>query len=833
MKLHVYQNSFLSGVLDPRAGGRVDTSAYAEGLRVGNNVTPHHLGSVRRRPGLRFVTTLPNVLTSYTSITATVPEGDSDTVPENAFDGDSSTTITGFNIGTTDPFIVVHYDLGSAQDVRFVDVIGIILSEDESTEFEVQWSADDSVWFTLGEAFELVDAVIARDYRRGNADGSVITARYWRVIRNGSTDLGTADVTLGEFSIWLDSGTISNVNIVPFEISTEDKYALVITDRTGTIVKDQDTLIGYIPLPYASADIPDIDGANLAETMALVHQDYEPRFVIREFGNENFQPEIVPFDSVPQYDFNDNVSPVETPEIQVVTFASGWTQGNTLQVELEQARSGVVTYAGDSSAAEQNTTAANLRKAIQGLFSVSGFTGVSVARTGTRQYTVTFAGASADTYDLLVVNPLSASVGATTTRSQVGAPRAENAWSTVRGWPRTVTFFEGRMYFGGTRALQQSLFGSSINNILDFQPIEGLDDEPVFLTLASAQLNAINGLFAGRTLEMFTSGGEFRFLKATGNPIVPSDAPAPQTQYGSARLAPVSIDGSTIFVHRTRKALRDFRFDFEQDANDSLGVSALASHLINGVVDLSAWNGSEFDELGLVLIVNGDGTAAIYNSRKETKTQAWTSWSTQGLFKAVAAVEENIFFAVRRTINSVDHLFLEITDPDCYNDCSVLQTQAADTTVRFLDHLIGQSCRVKADGFVLQNRTPDSDGEIVVEQNVETVEVGLNFTTAVTPMPLSASTRDRAATLLQKQRIVKVAVKVRNTLGLLMNGRPFSDRFFDIDNFDTPAETFTGNMRLEETTNWDLRDEKLVELTQVDPLPLEILMIETTIASEL
>ena len=60
-----------------------------------------------------------------------------------------------------------------------------------------------------------------------------------------------------------------------------------------------------------------------------------------------------------------------------------------------------------------------------------------------------------------------------------GVSRHEDAWSLTRGFPRTVTFFQGRLYFGDTRSLLQSLFGSVVNNILDFEILEGMDDEAI------------------------------------------------------------------------------------------------------------------------------------------------------------------------------------------------------------------------------------------------------------------------------------------------------------------------------------------------------------------
>jgi hypothetical protein len=40
---------------------------------------------------------------------------------------------------------------------------------------------------------------------------------------------------------------------------------------------------------------------------------------------------------------------------------------------------------------------------------------------------------------------------------------------------------------------------------------------------------------------------------------------------------------------------------------------------------------------------------------------------------------------------------------------------------------------------------------------------------------------------------------------------------------------FTGVHTLTDSTNWDLSEEKLVEFTQVDPLPLELLAVDIQI----
>lgn len=908
-KQYVVQSSFLSGVLDPRAAARVETDAYNNGLLRGVNIEPSQLGGMKRRRGLRFRDTLPNQLTRVTAgVTITAPNGGT---TANAND-DSETVVltTTTNVGTNDPYVVVHYDLGAATDVLFADARAIKSSGGSSTQFRIQYSTDNAAWTTLGDVFEVVDTT-SRSYRRGSTTAT--SARYWRIVKIGGTDMGAVTITLGDFSLWTDTGTVSAVRLFAFEVSTEEHYLIAATDRSLQVYSENGVLEVALPSPYESADLAGIDAAQNQDSMVFVCEDHAPRFLIPEF--DTFYADPIIFTYVPQYDFDDATSPTPTSEVQVITFGTSFAAGDTFQIELEGARTASISYAGDSGAADQAATAANLAREIQKLYTVLGFTGVTCARTGARQYTVTFAGASAKPYELMSGITLSTkattNVEITITRSATGVSRHEDAWSSTRGWPRTVTFFEGRMYFGGTRDLVQTLFGSKVNQILDFEIGEARDDDGIQVTLANQQLNSIEAVFSGRALQLFTSGGEFRYVKPQGDPITPADAPSNQTQFGSAKIRPVSTDGATIFTQRTRKAIRDFRYDYEEDAYNSLGVSSFAPHLINNVIGMTAWNGSDTDEISLVFVVNNDGTMAILSSRRDSDIRAWVQWTTQGAFRDAAAVVEDMYFAVERTINDVTYLFLEQGDETLYTDCAVsgplvstvditnvaLASSAvwstythnittnqvhgltagdlvsisgviasghyeiddgvyavvsvqdtthfrikvknltgfptgsyvsggsfpggSDTTVSGLDHLDGAECRVKADGFVLENRTPVA-GEITIEYDASTTEVGLNYDPEITPLSLVVQTPN-GVNAMRKRRITGARVRVHETLGLRVNGRALPDRRMDISNFDEPVEPVTGIIGIEETTNWDRDQDKLVSFTQVDPLPMHIL----------
>lgn len=830
MRTHVVQTSFLSGVLDPRARARVETDAYNQGMLVGVNVEPIHLGGVRRRRGLRMRKKLPNFLSLVESATATAPRGGTAVL---ANDNNATTfVVTTVNVSTVDPYVVSHLDCIVPETILFADALQISSSGGSSTQFRIQYSTDDVAWTDLGAPFAALDTTV-RSYRRRGP----VTARYWRVVKVGGTDMGTAKITLGDFNLYRERDIVSNVRQASFEVSTEERYTAVFTDHSALIFRDG-VFVHDVWTPYTSADLAELDIATNVETMAIVHEDYAPAFLIRE-STTNFQLFPVVFDNVPQVDFADALSPAPTSDVQTITFDAKWIEGDTFQFSMMGAKSAAITYAGDNA-----TTAVNIAREVQKMWTVQAFTGVSCLRTGTRIFAITFAAASAAAYTLGTVSSVSvadATAGAATLHTATGVARREPLWSATRGYPRTVDFFEGRMYFGGTRSKQQTIIGSQVNNLLSLILGQGLDDEALQQTLNGRTLNAIQGLFGGRSLQLFTTGGEFRYVKEQGVPITPGDTPVNQTGYGSARIRPVSIDGATIYVQRNRKSIRDFRFEYTENAYNSLGVSSLAAHLIYDVRDLAAYNGSASDEINLVLVVNGvnpntdsdafpEGTVAVFNSRKESNVQAWTIWTTDGKFRAVSTILEDMFFSVQRELNGVDGLYFEQGDPTYYTDCAIqIANSPAASVVTGLGHLNGVECRVRADRYVLENVTPVA-GSATLQQDSVDVEIGLNWTPEVTPMPLQTISPS-GTNAFRKKRVTDVSVKVRNTLGLLCNGRPLPDRKFDVGHFDEPAMPFSGVHNLEETTNWDQTEEKLVRFTQVDPLPMEILGVDIELTS--
>ena len=392
---------------------------------------------------------------------------------------------------------------------------------------------------------------------------------------------------------------------------------------------------------------------------------------------------------------------------------------------------------------------------------------------------------------------------------------AEAVWSSARGWPKSVTFFGGRMWFGGSKKRPQSLWGSVTNDFYNFDLGTALDDESIYVTLDTDQVNAITAVFAGRHLQIFTTGGEFYMPDAIITPE--KSSVRRQSLFGSSSVRPKSLDGSTLFLDRTGKSIREFIYTYTEDAYTSTSTSLLASHLLSSPVDMDVSRGTSKDDANYLYLVNDNGTMAVFNMLRNQEVSGWTQWVTTGDIEAVCVVVDDVYFVTKRTINGSVVRFLEMIDVDSYTDANERSTPGS-ATVTGLGHLNGEECRVKADGAVMANATPNS-GNITLSRSAAAVEVGLDYDTLVKTMPLNMDFAN-GPILMRKKRIIRVMLDVYETLGLYVDGTLLPDRALGVGILNSTPSPYTG---LKDVYQMGWSELAQVEISQTDPVPMLLL----------
>lgn len=606
--------------------------------------------------------------------------------------------------------------------------------------------------------------------------------------------------------------------ILPFVFNTDQYYILVFTNLQVKVYRN-DALVDTVATPYVTADLFDIDFAQSADTMILVHEDYAPRKLVRGATDADFTLSTITFDHIPEYDFNDSSSPTPTSEIQTLTFTN-FLEGDTYKLNLEGVDTETISWTiGDN--------ASDIQEALLDLVNTPD-TGITV--TGPSPFTVTFSGAAADAWRLMsgrvtttINNDSNNKIEAA--RTQTGVPRKEDVWSAGRGYPRTVTFHEGRLWFGGSKSRPNTVWGSRVNSFFNFDPGKARADQAIAFTLDTDQINRIQWVASNRTLQIGTIGGEFVARQSATDPITPENISIiPQTRLGSKKIKPVNIEGSTVFIQRTGKAMHEMVFDFGQDAYISGTLSLLASSLIVNPVQIDARRGTVDEDANRLYLVNTDGTVAVFNTLRDQNVSAWSRWVTSGDFTSVAVALEDVYFIVKRVINSATVYYLEKANVSAFTDSAKLYTSVGSATLTGLSHLEGETVRVKADGSVLGSETVAS-GQITADRVVTDGEVGLGFTVTVKTMPV---VQDMGAgfNLDDEKRVTRCTLDLYQSLGVYVNNVYLPDKSFGLGILDSQPDPFSGRKTMP-LLGWSKLNQ--VTITQPDPLPLTVRAINLEI----
>jgi len=833
-KSRFVQNNFVSGELSPFLTGRTDINQYYQGLHTAKNVVLVPQGGVKRRPGTQHIDTVLNKLERLTAQNPTMPNGGTGSVINDGNDATTSSTTT--VIGTTNPYVVAQYDRTASPASRttaiFADIRLINLLAGSSGDFVIQDSTDATSWTTLAT----VPLIGTNPQNFRLAINSA--ARYVRLAKIGSTDLGGSKVTLAEFNLVTQTtvaGVPSESKLVDFSVTTDRNYLLSITDNNIRIFKNPGTYVADVRVPFTAAQVATVRDTQTESVMLLFQEDVPSQRLINLGADSDWFLDEVPFTNVPTYDFNDELSPTPVSDVQSIEFHTGFVSGDQYQIDVEGVLSKNITYAGDATADEQSSTIFNMQRNLQDM-PVYGETGVTVVRIGTRKFSITVSGESAKDFELYSAFPTSGTTKPITIAKVAnGSPRKEPVWSANRGYPKTGCFFEGRLVLGGTKSKTSSVFFSKSGSFFDYEIDDGADDEGIFATISSRKLNEIIDVYPGRNLQIFTSGAEF---SVTSTPVTPSSVGiTPQTNHGASYIEVVDVDGSTIFVDRHGKTIYDFVYSFNEDAYVANDRSVLSSHLIKQPTDMAMLSGTASEDANWLFIPNADGSVTILNTLRDQDINGFTQWisADAGFITNATVVDDQLYMIDKRTIDGNVEYHIERWSFDHMMDDSIIfNPGSTDTQLTGLGHLEGKTVQIVADGVTLTERTVVG-GKIVLtaeEVGYTSIEVGLNFPVEVKGMPLNTNIGS-GENQMRIKRIVRMNIRVYQSYGYYVDGQPVPIRDFG-DSSDSPLNTAphlkTGIIEdVLNTIGWT-RD-TMPSITAPDPTPVHIQMIEYEVES--
>lgn len=411
----------------------------------------------------------------------------------------------------------------------------------------------------------------------------------------------------------------------------------------------------------------------------------------------------------------------------------------------------------------------------------------------------------------------------------VATPPASPAWdeqafSTVRGWPHTVTFQDQRLVFGYTDSLPRTVWGSRIGDYYDFQLGEALSADAFEFDMANDQSGNIIHLLGGDELLIFSDQGEYRLPQSDGTTLTPETLTLRrQSKFGIGTVKPRIFDGVAIFVQKGGALVRDLEYDDRAKGYMSNSLSLAASHLLNSPVDMDVRPSADREEQ-YAYIVNADGTLAQMHGLRAEKILGWTPWETNGLFKTVRVVDGEVFVTVVRTINGTAKLFLERVDYDLSLDCAVSFSTAA-TATRTVAHLPAETVHCVNGTLYYGDALADGSGVAVFDETSTDCHVGLNYEATLTTLPPVIESGG-GALIGKPMRFGRIQVYLLESVT------------FEIDGFTLAVRQVNDDMSVDPTAKTGLYEFFLlgwakapqITIAQAMPLPLTVLGIIAEVA---
>jgi hypothetical protein len=419
------------------------------------------------------------------------------------------------------------------------------------------------------------------------------------------------------------------INANTFSLTDLDGTAIDTSAYTAYVSGGTVEALYEIDTPYAEDDIDELQFAQKADLMYIVHPNYEPRKLIRS-GDANWAVSVYTRTADP---FTTAVTNITQADPGVVTAAAhGYENGDIVE-----------------------------------LWGVVGMTEVN-------GHAYKVANKAADTFQLT-----DSVTGANVDTSGYTAYTSGGKTFKSGNMPGAAAFYGGRLFFGGTDDEPESFWGSKaptnagVTQYDDFTVGTSEGDGLTFPI--SSQNNMADRIqwFAGtsRFLGIGTYGGVY---KANGGsdstPISGIDISVSAVEFvGCKYVAPVRVGSSIFYIQRGGLILNNFAFSFMADDYRASSLNIFSDEITKtGMNQLTVQQGVA----DIIWACTAEGKLIGLTVKTGEEINAWHEHKLGGTDVKVLSVcgepqpdnKDSLWVVVERTINSLTRRYIEYMDAD-------------------------------------------------------------------------------------------------------------------------------------------------------------------------
>ena len=591
----IHQRSFGGGEIAPEMLGRIDLNHYQTGLDTCLNFYPLPHGPVVNRPGFQFVKEVKN-------------------------GGSTSTRLIPFIFNTDQAYALEFGNLY----MRVHTEGGTVLNSTKTISGATRANPCVVTASTHGYANG------TEVYISGVVGMTELNGRYFKVKSVTThtfeiTDLQDGNINSSAYTTYGSAGTSASV----FELTTT----------------------------YVTADLFELDFAQSADVMTLVHPTYPPRELNRA-GASSWTIADITFS--PSIAAPGGVGVSATPKSGSIRYKYVVTALDEDFLEESVASSEVQT------GADQDLSVGTNKNTIT-WSTVTGAVRYNVYKDSNGVH-----GYIGQTPDASFIDDN------ITADLLTSPPENQTPFATSGNYPSTVSYHEQRRVFGSTGNNPQTAWMSRAGSGGNLsKSIPSQDNDSIQFSLDSRQFNEIRHFVPLEELLIFTSATEWKLISSNSDALTPTTiALRPQSYVGSSVREPIVSGDAVLFVADQGSHVYDMNFDASQGTAGKFkprDVSIVAPHLIDGFT-IDDWAYSKVPT-SIIWMVRSDGAllGLTYVSGQKPDILGWHRHNTDGKFKSVCVIpesnnEEVLYAIVERRINGVTRKFVELLHSRIFED---------------------------------------------------------------------------------------------------------------------------------------------------------------------
>ena len=397
----------------------------------------------------------------------------------------------------------------------------------------------------------------------------------------------------------------------------------------------------------------------------------------------------------------------------------------------------------------------------------------------------------------------------------ITAPPAD--WA-AGNYPRTVTFYGGRMWVGGTGTKPSTFWASKSGLFYNFTTGVLADDS---LEYTIAKRGAIRWMVGAKSLLVGTDLGEST-ISATDGVITPTNINVdPQSAYGSSLAQPPMLGNVVLYPSADGRRVYSMGYRFEENGWISTDLAFAAEHITAGRIVAIAFAQAREN---ILWMLDAEGKLLGVSYDRANNIAGWHRHPTPDMqFTSIGSVKflgNDVLWAAWRMVKdglSYLHVgFMPVPTGGVYLDSYKSVTLAANALVfPGYNHLIGKEVRPIVDGAPQPLKTVAADGTLTVTIAGRVCVAGLPQYPKLVTMPIEDNPQG-VSTLGQMKHLNKVFIQLLSSGRPLVNGQRPGTRKPSTP-MGTPEAPGTEKILIT-TPGWGLT--KKIEITE--PLPVEL-----------